>query len=160
IHLDIYFDILVDLKKYIINNTQKRKEDYFKVNIPKSNYFTLLVLGKPFRDMNKEFTEEYLVNPTDIDDYYDYFDKVVVNFIHEGHDPIKVSQSIAFIIDELTIFSNEYILPLDGPSISLYDIMRLANEDKEVEKLINFDKEDIRSEAHTSELQSGFDLVC
>ncbi|QDJ97853.1 DNA-directed RNA polymerase delta subunit [Staphylococcus phage PALS_2] len=143
LHSDNYFEILDDLKKDIIGNPQKRMEDYFEDNIPKSNYFTLLVLGKPFRDMNKEFTEEYLVNPTDIDDYYDYFDKVVVNFIHEGHDPIKVSQSIAFVIDELTIFSNEYILPLDGPSISLYDIMRLANEDKEIEKLINFDKEDI-----------------
>ncbi|WRM43495.1 hypothetical protein [Staphylococcus phage LY01] len=143
LHSDNYFNILEDLKKDIIGNPQGRMQDYFEDNISKSNYFTLLVLGKPFRDMNKEFTEEYLVNPTVIDDYYDYFDKVVVNFIHEGHDPIKVSQSIAFIIDELTIFSNEYILPLDGPSISLYDIMRLANEDKEVEKLINFNKEDI-----------------
>src|SRR5699024_1805664 len=120
LHSDNYFDILEDLKKDIINNPQKRMEEYFEDNIhkrnyldilehinndnnnntqksmldffvdyiPKSNYFTLLVLCKPFRDMNKEFTEEYLVNPTDIDDYYDYFDKVVVNFIHEGHDPI------------------------------------------------------------------------
>ncbi|QQO92527.1 DNA-directed RNA polymerase beta' subunit [Staphylococcus phage Machias] len=143
LHSDNYYEIIEELKQDIINNPKDRMNDYFEDNISKSNYLTLLILGKPFREMNKKFTEEYLVNPTNINEYYDYFDKIVVNFIKEGHDPIKISQSIAYIIDELTIFSNEYILPVDGPSISLYDIMRLANEDKEIERLINFDNDDI-----------------
>lgn len=152
LHSDNYFTLLEELKEDIIANPQKRMEDYFEDNISKSNYFTLLVLGKPFRDTGKEFTEEYLVNPADVDEYYEYFDKVVVNFIHEGYDSNEVSQSIAFIIDELTIFSNEHILPLDGPSISLYDIMRLANEDEEIAKLINFDKNDIDPELNYQQI--------
>lgn len=151
IHSDNYYELLEELKSDIVNSINSdvknhdntRMNDYFEDNISKSNYFTLLVLAKPFRDFNKEFTEEYLVNPTDINSYYSYFDKVIVNFISEGHGSYDVSKSIAFIIDELSIFSSKYVLTADGPSISLFDILRLSNENKEIDRLINFDKDDI-----------------
>lgn len=143
LHSDDYYELLESLKKDIVNNSANRMEDYFEDNISKSNYYTLLVLGKPFRDFNEKFTAEYVVNPTDVNQYYDYFDKVVINFINKGYSSYGISQSIAFIIDELTIFSSKYILPADGPSISLYDILRLSNENEEIDRLINFTKENI-----------------
>lgn len=137
-----YEETIEELKQEIINNKEGRMEPYID-NIPKSNYLTLLILAKPFKESGYEFTEDFLVNPTDIDGYYDYFNKCIDKFILMDESIHIINESFAYIIDELTIFSNEHIITMDGPSISLYDVFDVARKDEEFDRIIKLGPDDI-----------------
>src|SRR5699024_4912948 len=120
--------------------------EVFEDNIPMGNYFTLMILAKPFHDFNAEFTEEFLVNPSDIEGYDEYLDKVIKYFVTGGVDIKELCRSIAYIIDELSIFSTQNVLLQSGPNISLYDLYAIGKRDKDFNNYLDFSTEDMDGE--------------
>lgn len=153
---DKYESTISELKEKIIKDVDAAKEK-FEDNIPVGNYLTLLLLAKPFHDFDEEYTEEFLVNPVDVDGYPEYLDRVIDHFITNLNIPNRdLCLSIAYTIDELTIFTSKHVLMDIGPSISLYDLYKVTTRNEEFMDNLRFSTVNMNNEDNFQEIIDNY----
>lgn len=120
-----------------INLNEVYLGEYMFDDLTLGNYFTYLVMLLPFQKNKVEFdVDEFFVDMTDVENLDKYFNKIIQYFTINKN--IDVSEDIKQISDEITIFASKNYLINSGVSISLYDMIKLAENNPDIKKSMEF----------------------
>lgn len=128
------------LKDEISKDINTRKDmllviiDGNEYEMSSGNYLSLLILAEPFHSNNIPFTEEFLIDVSDINEYEKYFDKIIEYFLFKNE--ININNSLVKILDELTLLSGTINYNY-GSTISLKSIIDLSKRNERFKELIN-----------------------
>lgn len=135
-----YETIKEELKQEIINDINTR-QDLVNViisgdeyELTKGNLLTLLILAKPFNVFNEEFTEDFLIDVSNVNEYETYLDHLIQYFLYQKD--LKINPVIIDILDELVEISGSINYNY-GSTISLKSIIDLSKRNERFREIIN-----------------------
>lgn len=138
---ELYEETKKNIEEIILKDLDRRNDDV-TIHLIEGNFFdmslgnlwTILILARPFMEFKKPFTEDFIVDVSDIKVLNGYFDLAITYFTENG---IDASECLLDVLSELAIVSSK-ILGVYGATINLYDICRLMQENEEFRKIIDF----------------------
>lgn len=119
------------------------------------NLWTILILARPFMEFQKPFTEDFIVDVSDIKVLNGYFDLAITYFTENG---IDARECLLDVLSELAIVSSQ-ILGVYGATINLYDMCMLMERNEEFRKIIDFNFKDLNTNLEFEEMNKILDDI-
>lgn len=140
---DSYFDTINSLEDEIrtdVHNSSDLYAGFTKSNVSKGMLLTLLCVSRPLHELQLKMTPELMFKPDKVDDFSDFFDKVIKLSRKLGlTDKVETLQrSISWALSELATFSSINVLLQRGVTLNPFDVPRLAKKDPVFKETLEF----------------------
>lgn len=158
----IYEDTKLSIENIILDDLDERNTkttiyltngEFFDMSL--GNLWTVLILARPFMEFKKPFTEDFIVDVSDIKVLNSYFDIVITYFTEEG---IDVRECLLDVLSELAIVSSK-ILGVYGATINLFDVCMLMEKNKEFKEIIDFNFKNLNQNLQFEEMNKLLDAI-
>ena len=160
------YQIMIDeLKGFIMEdiynlNMSVHMYEGSKTIMTVGNMYTMLVMLKPYNTF-KELAigkEDILKDYSNVGSYAGYYDNLIEKFHNTYEDSYKIvtelMEDITYTINEVSIFSQKYVLAETGPTVSIKDIMDIGKRNPEFRETMAFSHDE-----HTSHLDNIKDKI-
>lgn len=158
----LYKETKAEVERIILANLDERRvkttihiEEGKFFDVTLGNLWTILALARPFVEFQVPFTEEFLVDVSDLKAINEYFNSIISYFTELD---IDVRESLLDVLSELAIISSK-MLGKYGATANLYDIIKLMERHDRFRELINFNFKSLNQNLQFEEMNKILDDI-